>query len=212
MTLLNAFIQFRDGNKNASKSKPRYITTVNLNSTEPRPNSMESHSTKIVDFAVNSNSTPKLSEKLDESSKVEPLVISDILTPSQTPLKQTGPVDIKTKPDISIKGSSILGSFSKYRIILRIILVDEDDVANKVVKPSALKRSDTGEESVPQKHSSLHLEKLKLDYEAKINSLKVKESELEKKLSEFDSLVEKRLKELVAYLPDDVLIPGPDGY
>ena len=58
---------------------------------------------------------------------------------------------------------------------------------------------------------SLHLEKLKLDYEAKLQALKAKEHELDKKLSDVESNIEKRVKELVAKIAADVVVPGPDG-
>lgn len=57
---------------------------------------------------------------------------------------------------------------------------------------------------------SLHLEKLKLDYEAKLKSLKAKESELDKKLSEAEHTVERRVKEMVAKITGDIPMPGPD--
>ena len=59
---------------------------------------------------------------------------------------------------------------------------------------------------------SLHLEKLKLDYEAKLKSLKAKESELDRKLSEAEHTVERRVKEMVAKITSDIIpMPGPDG-
>ena len=58
---------------------------------------------------------------------------------------------------------------------------------------------------------SLHLEKLKLDYEAKLHALTKKEHELDKKLLEVDTTIERRAKELVAKIATDIAVPGPDG-
>ena len=95
--------------------------------------------------------------------------------------------------------------------IYTYFLSNRDNKANAGKKNDVIIPPLTSVQRADEHQHSLHLEKLKLDYEAKLKSLKMKEIELDKKLSEAEHSVDKRVKEMVAKITGDASVPGPDG-
>jgi len=76
-------------------------------------------------------------------------------------------------------------------------LISSPSSKKKLLETLSHDKERSGDAPQKQQQGSLHMEKIKIDYEAKLKALKLKEAELDKRLSEIDSMIEKRVREAV---------------
>jgi len=178
----------RGSSRGGSRGKPRYITTV-------APTSIDqirspSTSSKIVELfnSPQAISTVVAESLIDRRTIDITSVSSPILEePSQTTLEDVTPIPHVVESPIAV---------TKVEDTRHKSLILSPATKKKSIETNSHEKERSSDEH--QSHQgSLHVEKIKIDYEAKLKVVKLKEAELEKRLSDIDSLIEKRVREAV---------------